>query len=111
MACLLLLVKLPEGTIAGVFHNAGRHDGYQLPVSVFSDACQVDVTVAAGRTDLSNWPAVRFAANQVIAACSVGDYPHGTTGGFARIGRSGDIRVTVGGIAVGAPSAGELEAA
>ena len=63
------------------------------------------MTVPEGRQDLSNWPAVRFAASQIIAACSVGNYPYGTTGGFARIGRSGDIRVTVGGIAVGAPSA------
>ena len=69
--------------------------GYQLPVSVSYEACHVDVTVPEGRSDLSNWSAVRFAANQVIAACAVGDYPYGSTGGFTGIGRNVDSRVTI----------------
>ena len=96
------MVELTEGTIGGTFHNAGLRDGFQLPVSRSERGCQVLVTVANGKQDSSNWPAVRFAANQVIAVCSVGNYPSGTTGGYARVGRNGDIRV-----AVNAPSAGD----
>ena len=95
MTCLLHLVELPEATLSGNFHNAGVRDDYQLPVSVSYEGCHVGVTVPEGSSDLSNWPAVRFAASQIIAACAVGDYPYGSTGGFAHIGRNGDIRVTI----------------
>ena len=96
LACLKLLVELPESTSSGIFHNAGRDDEYQLPVSLATVGCQVDVTVAYGSQELSNWPAVRFAANQLIAACTEGGgFPYAETGGYARIGQSGNIRVTV----------------
>ncbi len=64
------------------------------------------MTVANGRQDSSNWPAVRFAANQVIAVCAVGTYPFGTTGGYTTMGMNNDIRV-----AVRARSAGDQEVA
>ena len=103
LACLKLLVELPEGTLGGIFHNAGRDDEYRLPVSLSAIGCQVDVTIPEGRQDLSNWPAVRFAANQLIAACTEGaDFPYAETGGYARIGQIGNIRVTV-----NAPAAGD----
>ena len=103
VTCLLLVVELPEGILAGTFHNAGVRDAFQLPVSLAEIGCQLFVTIPPHMQDISNWPAVRFAANQIIAACTVGDYPSGSTGGFARVGRNGDIRVTV-----SAPSVGDL---
>ena len=98
------MVELPESTSSGIFHNAGRDDEYRLPVSLANVGCQVDVTISDSRQEISNWPAVRFAANQLIAACTEGgDYPYAETGGYARIGQNGNIRVIV-----NAPSAGDL---
>ena len=102
VTCLELLVQLPEETQGGFFHNGGALDAFQLPRSQSDSACQVDVTLPYGRDEFSNWPAVRFAANQVIAACTQGVYPSGLTGGYAGIGM-GNIWVTI-----RAPSTGDL---
>ena len=95
VTCLKLLVQLPEETRDGDFHIGGIRDAFQLPVSLSESLCRVSVTVLDFRGGLSNWPAVRFAANQIIAACTVGNYPHGLTGGHTTIGSNGNIWVKV----------------
>ncbi len=103
VACLKLLVQLPEETRNGDFHMGSPHDAFQMPFVLIGSTCRVFVGVIDFRGDLSNWPAVRFAANQIIAACAVGNYPHGLTGGHTTIGSNKNIWVTV-----RAPAAGDL---
>ena len=93
--CLSLLLGLPETTQDGNFHVADPRDIYQLPKVLRGDRCDVLVTVPTGRQEASNWPAIRFAANQVIAACTRGNYPDGTVSGMATLGLAGNIQVYV----------------
>ena len=93
--CLSLLLELPETTVDGAFHDFDVPDIYQLPKVLRGDRCNVLVTVPTGRQEASNWPAIRFAANQVIAACTRGNYPFGTTSGAASVGLTGNIQVSI----------------
>lgn len=93
--CLSLLLELPETTQNGAFHDLDFHDIFRLPKALSGDRCNVLVTVPTGRQELSNWPAIRFAANQVIAACTRGSYPYGTTSGAAIVGLTGSIQVSI----------------
>ena len=94
-ACLSLLIGLPESTEVGFFHNAGPRDIFQLSLVLREPSCEVLVKLNAGRPDTSNWPAIRFAANQIIAACTRGNYPGGMVSGMATVGLDGNIQVYV----------------
>ena len=94
-ACLSLLIGLPESTQDGSFHNAGPRDIFQLSLVLREPSCEVLVKLNNGRQDTSNWPAIRFAANQIIAACTRGNYPGGTVSGMATLGLDGNIQVYV----------------
>ena len=93
--CLSLLLQLPETTQDGSFHDLDLRDIYQLPKVLRGPRCNVLVTVPTGKRELSNWPAIRFTANQVITVCTRGNYPYGTTSGAATVGLTGIIQVAV----------------
>ena len=94
-ACLSLLLGLPETTQDGTFHSAGPRDIFQLSLVLREPGCEVLVRLNTGREDTSNWPAIRFAANQIIAACTRGNYPDGGVSGMATLGLAGNIQVYV----------------
>lgn len=93
--CLSLLLALPETTVDGTFHTGGRPDIFLLPIYLRAISCEVSVLLNTGTQELSNWPTIRFAANQIIATCTRSGYPFGRTLGTANVGLNGNIQVFV----------------
>ena len=94
-SCLSLLLSLPETTQDGTFHADGVPDIYLLPQYYRQTDCEVGVVLNPGGQEFSNWPSIRFAADHIIATCSRGHYPFGTTSGIANVGLRGNIQVWV----------------
>ena len=96
MTCLSLLLSLPETTQDGAFHTDGFPDIYKLPEYYRGTNCEIGVVLKPGIGEFSNWPSIRFAANQIIATCSRREYPYGTNLGTASMGLHGNIQLWVG---------------
>ena len=93
--CIRAAFLLPEGNTPGLFHLFGDHDGYSLPLVKIYESCMVTVSLHQSLKDISTWHRISHVASQIAAACSMGSYPQGLTGGSTFVGDAGLIKVSV----------------
>ena len=95
-SCLQAILKLPESSDPGDFHNGGsRSDVYKLPVIRTDGPCMATVSVQGSAQERSSWDHIKSVATAVAAICSIGQYPLGSTGGVTYVGPYRSIRVTI----------------
>ncbi len=94
--CLQVALLLPDGADPGVFHTGNPSDSLQLPVAKTYESCQILVSMTGTNFDRSSWDHISYAASQMGAICSTGQYPLGQSGGVMYVGIRNQIRVAIG---------------
>ena len=93
--CLGASFFIPLAHQEGQFY-VGNRDIYGLPFKKQIEDCVIDVSMEGGRTELTTWTSVGLRINQLIGACTNGNFPDGVTGGETKAGVGQNIVIKIG---------------
>lgn len=79
----------------GVFHDSGPHDDFRLPVMQYAGTCMILVSLDDRGRDITSWQRISHVASQLVAICSIGDFPRSLTGGWMNVGLKGAIMISI----------------
>ena len=92
--CFSAAFNLPQAWEPGLFQKGGGD--YKLPLLRQFGGCEIQVSIADGKTERTTWTAIGLRVTQLITACGTASFPDLKTGGEIAAGTNGYLSLYVG---------------